>query len=205
MNISCRIANADTQCGQITNPPEREFYLKYTVKSRKIEWPLKKKSKNFKIKFINMKIISKLTSISFLLLILSCTTQMTSIMPSNQHYSMVVNYQIDLEQSFYGWTDENGYILVPNNDLMKCIKISHNGVEYELGVSNNHIIKYIATTDKRFSVEGYKIGDEIYKTHTIIGWGNYAKINEEWYAAWFTENKNERSGKIQWFFKFDFR
>ena len=25
MNISCRIANADTQCGQITNPPEREI------------------------------------------------------------------------------------------------------------------------------------------------------------------------------------
>jgi len=24
MNISCRIANADTQCGRITNPPERE-------------------------------------------------------------------------------------------------------------------------------------------------------------------------------------
>ena len=23
MNISCRIANADTQCGRITNPPER--------------------------------------------------------------------------------------------------------------------------------------------------------------------------------------
>ena len=22
-NISCRIANADTQCGRITNPPER--------------------------------------------------------------------------------------------------------------------------------------------------------------------------------------
>ena len=26
MNISCRIANADTQCGRITNPPEREIY-----------------------------------------------------------------------------------------------------------------------------------------------------------------------------------
>ncbi len=25
MNISCRIANADTQCGRITNPPERIF------------------------------------------------------------------------------------------------------------------------------------------------------------------------------------
>ncbi len=24
MNISCRIANANTQCGRITNPPERE-------------------------------------------------------------------------------------------------------------------------------------------------------------------------------------
>ena len=23
MNISCRIANTDTQCGRITNPPER--------------------------------------------------------------------------------------------------------------------------------------------------------------------------------------
>ena len=23
MNISCRITNADTQCGRITNPPER--------------------------------------------------------------------------------------------------------------------------------------------------------------------------------------
>ena len=26
MNISCRIANADTQCGRITNPPERKRY-----------------------------------------------------------------------------------------------------------------------------------------------------------------------------------
>ncbi len=24
MNISCRITNANTQCGRITNPPERE-------------------------------------------------------------------------------------------------------------------------------------------------------------------------------------
>lgn len=151
-----------------------------------------------------MKIIRKIISISFLLLIWSCTTQTTSIMPSNQHHSMVVNYQIDLEQSFYGWIDEYGYILVPYNNLMRCIKILHNGVEYELGVSNNHIIKYIGTSDRRFSVKGYKIGDEINKTHTIIGWGNYAKINEEWYAAWFTENRNEKSGKIQCFFKFDF-
>ena len=27
MNISCRIANADTQCGRITNPPERVINL----------------------------------------------------------------------------------------------------------------------------------------------------------------------------------
>ena len=25
MNISCRITNANTQCGRITNPPEREI------------------------------------------------------------------------------------------------------------------------------------------------------------------------------------
>ena len=26
MNISCRIANANTQCGRITNPPERMIF-----------------------------------------------------------------------------------------------------------------------------------------------------------------------------------
>ena len=26
MNISCRIANANTQCGRITNPPERDYW-----------------------------------------------------------------------------------------------------------------------------------------------------------------------------------
>ncbi len=30
MNISCRIANADTQCGRITNPPEREDWISKT-------------------------------------------------------------------------------------------------------------------------------------------------------------------------------
>ena len=38
MNISCRIANADTQCGRITNPPEREslqpYHSKYSNKMR---------------------------------------------------------------------------------------------------------------------------------------------------------------------------
>ena len=60
------------------------------------------------------------------------------------------------------------------------------------------------TSDKRFSVDGYKIGDEITKTHTVIGWGHYAKINEEWYAAWSSLDRNEKRGKIQWFFKYDF-
>ena len=27
MNISCRIANANTQCGRITNPPERNHSI----------------------------------------------------------------------------------------------------------------------------------------------------------------------------------
>ena len=32
MNISCRIANANTQCGRITNPPERGQPYKYNGK-----------------------------------------------------------------------------------------------------------------------------------------------------------------------------
>ncbi len=31
MNISCRIANADTQCGRITNPPERDTNIFFNV------------------------------------------------------------------------------------------------------------------------------------------------------------------------------
>jgi hypothetical protein len=31
MNISCRIANADTQCGRITNPPERGVNTRNTL------------------------------------------------------------------------------------------------------------------------------------------------------------------------------
>ena len=32
MNISYRIANANTQCGRITNPPEREKKLQTTIR-----------------------------------------------------------------------------------------------------------------------------------------------------------------------------
>ena len=150
-----------------------------------------------------MKIINKIISIFFLLLNWNCSTPTTSMMPSKKH-RIVVDHQIELEQSFYGWKDEYGYILIPYNDLIKCIYISYNGIEYALGVSDNHITKYIGTADKRFSVDGYKIGDKIPKTQTIPGWGHYTKINEEWYAAWFSEDDDEKSGKIQWFFKFDF-
>lgn len=125
-----------------------------------------------------------------------------TIMSSPKPQRIVVNQQIDLEQSFDG--EKSGYIFAPYNNPIKCIEISCNGIEYDIGVSDNHIIKYITTSDKRFSVDGYKIGDEITKTHTIIGWGHYAKINEEWYAAWFSENRNDKSGKIEWFFKYDF-
>jgi hypothetical protein len=37
MNISCRIANADTQCGRITNPPERVFQGINSTKNRDVE------------------------------------------------------------------------------------------------------------------------------------------------------------------------
>ncbi len=151
-----------------------------------------------------MKISNKIISIFFLLLIWNCSTPTTSMMPSKKKHRIVANHQIDLEQSFYGWKDEYGYILIPYNELIKCIYISYNGIEYTLGITNYQIIKFIATSDKRFSVDGYKIGDEITKTQTIPGWGHYTKINEEWYAAWFSEDHDEKSGKIQWFFKYDF-
>ncbi len=38
MNISCRIANANTQCGRITNPPERSVHDKHKGEPK---WPKK--------------------------------------------------------------------------------------------------------------------------------------------------------------------
>ena len=38
MNISCRIANADTQCGRITNPPERDAHLYLLKKTPSVIW-----------------------------------------------------------------------------------------------------------------------------------------------------------------------
>ncbi len=40
MNISCRIANADTQCGRITNPPERRCFLKFSEINRTLDLTL---------------------------------------------------------------------------------------------------------------------------------------------------------------------
>ena len=37
MNISCRIANADTQCGRITNPPERATQIIKQTEEQKNE------------------------------------------------------------------------------------------------------------------------------------------------------------------------
>ena len=153
-----------------------------------------------------MKIINKIISIFFLLLNWNCSTPTTSMMPSKKH-RIVVDHQIELEQSFYGWKDEYGYILIPYNDLIKCIYISYNGIEYDLGITDNNIIRYIQTSDKRFSVNGYKVGDEITKTRIIPGWGIIAKIDDEWYAAWtpkdFDHPEEEETGEIQCFFKFD--
>ena len=37
MNISCRIANADTQCGRITNPPERVYTFDKAIEKKQEE------------------------------------------------------------------------------------------------------------------------------------------------------------------------
>lgn len=153
-----------------------------------------------------MKIINKIHLILPLVFIYSCTTLTTSIRPS-RHY-MAVNHQINLGQSFSGWKEENGYILIPYNNLIKGINVFYDGIEYTLGISDNQTIVFISTNDKLFSVNGFKVGDEIKtsKARTIPGWGNYVNVNEEWYAAWMpmNNNENEKKGKIQWFFKFDF-
>ena len=131
----------------------------------------------------------------------------SSILHPSKH-RLVIDHPLNLEETFHGWKDGDGYILPPRHQFLKQIPVTYNGIEYELGISDNNIIRYIQTSDKRFSVNGYKVGDEITKTSIIHGWGIIAKIDDEWYAAWTPKDidhpEEEETGKIQCFFKFDF-
>ena len=121
---------------------------------------------------------------------------------------MDATHSLNLGELFNEKYDDNKGILLPYNQLIKSVDVLYNGIHYTLGLSDNNTIEYISTTDFRFSVNGLKVGDVITKTEAIRGWGNFAKINEEWYAAWmprsFDADKEEKQGKIQWFFKFAF-
>ena len=123
-------------------------------------------------------------------------------------HRLVIDHPFNLEETFHGWKDGYGYIFPPCNQFLKHIPVSYNGIEYDLGLSDDEKIKYISTSDKHFSVNGYKVGDEITKTLIIRGWGIFAKIDDEWYAGWMPKDMNhpeeEETGKIQCFFKFDF-
>ena len=74
---------------------------------------------------------------------------------------LVVDHPFNLGETFHGWKDGYGYILPPRHQFLKQIPVSYNGIEYDLGITDNNIIRYIQTSDKRFSVNGYKVGDEI--------------------------------------------
>ena len=122
----------------------------------------------------------------------------------NEFSAVYLNDQPYLGQPFYGWKEGYGYTLGPKNGFLKRVEVKYDGIKYDLGVSDNQTVQYIATSDKRFSVNGYKVGDVITKTHSRPGWGSYTKIDDEWYAAWLPkeENRNEETGRIQWFFKY---
>ena len=131
-----------------------------------------------------------------------------SSLPQPSKHRLVLDHPVNLGDTLREWKDGYGYILPPRDQLLKCILMSYNGIDYDLGLTNNDIIRLIETEDKRFSVNGYKVGDEITRTSIIRGWGIIAKIDDEWYAAWMPKDINhperEETGKIQWFFKFDF-
>ena len=128
----------------------------------------------------------------------------TSILHPSKH-RLVVDHPFNLGETFHGWKREYGGIFAPYDQLIHRIPVLYNGIEYDLGISKDEEIVFISTTDKRFSVNGYKVGDEITKTRIIRGWGIIAKIDDEWYAAWAPKNmnhpENEKTGKIQCFFK----
>ena len=104
------------------------------------------------------------------------------------------------------------YILIPTNGLAKSYSIIEKNIEYTIGISQEHKIIFISTTDKKFTIKGLRVNDKLPESYFdkelnfTPGWGYYVEIEESgWFAGFDFHTKPNHELEIQWFFKFDFK
>lgn len=113
-------------------------------------------------------------------------------------------------------TKSNGYILLPNNALAKCVEIEEEGIKYSLGLSDDNKVIFISTTDTLFSINGIKTGDcissfcdvekiefECKNDNYTPGWGYYIPIGDGWFAAFNFKEKPNKNSLVQYLFKYN--
>lgn len=112
-------------------------------------------------------------------------------------------------------TKSNGYILLPNNALAKCVEIEEEGIKYSLGLSDDNKVIFISTIDTLFSINGIKTGDcissfcdvekiefECKNDNYTPGWGYYIPIGDGWFAAFNFKEKPNKNSLVQYLFKY---
>ena len=140
-----------------------------------------------------MKKIIKLLLVS--IMCLSCS------IPNN----LELNSPIDKGLKTY-----NSFIFIPSGALVKSYHLVEKNIKYTVGISPEHKIIYISTTDKKFSINSLKINDKLPESYFDrkwgykSGWGYYIEIESGWFAGFDFETKPNKESGIQWFFKFDF-
>ena len=122
------------------------------------------------------------------------------------------NGEVQTKYCLYHYFDEsntNSKTLIPDGSLVSSYTIIDNNIEFGIGVRNDKII-FIGTNDKKFSVNGLKIGDVLsdeYITREIRkipGWGYYVEIGSGWYAGFDFHERPDEKTPILFFFQYDF-
>lgn len=81
--------------------------------------------------------------------------------------------------------------LVSPSQTYKSYKTVVDGVEYTLGVDDEHRVRYVATTDASFRIDGLKMGDSMDAVMRAApgatvrmenGWGSYVELPSGWRA-----------------------
>ncbi len=106
-------------------------------------------------------------------------------------------------------------LLINSSQFYPKVDVLINNITYTIAYDNNHIIKYISTSDSKFETPEYvKTGDPLsqFKKQTESeplterGWAFFIHLKSGWYAAFtqgptMTEGDLSLDAKVQWLFK----
>jgi len=107
-----------------------------------------------------------------------------------------------------GATNSGKLYVFPPYSLQDRIKFTVDSIQFNGAVTEDKEIIFVSTSDPDFTINGKKyIGlpfsylENKADAITLLGWGSYVKINEEWYAAFDYKAPPTNSSRVAFVFK----